>query len=136
MKKILPLLLIAVLVGAFVGYKMYNKPHQNIEKTASDIKVTATQLFEEYEANEANSNKKYLDKIVEVTGTVQEVKKNDDGTVSINLEGGMMFGVRCNLDPLTKHKRTDFKPNEKITLKGKCTGMLMDVVLERCVEVK
>ena len=61
---------------------------------------------------------------------------DEEGRTSITLESGSeMFGVICQLDNLTKHARTNFKEGEEIKLKGICTGVLMDVVLVRCVEV-
>ena len=100
----------------------------------ADISLKAAQLFSEYEADEKAANTKYLDKTVEVTGKVQSTESKE-GKTSITLDaGGLMGGVICTLDELTKHKRTSFKEGEEVTLKCKCTGMLMDVVLVRCVE--
>lgn len=135
MKKYITILSLLIPLGVGVGYFIYNKPHQDIGKASSDFKLTATELFASFESNEDMANQKYLDKIIEVSGTVREVKSGDDGAASVILEtDDMMFGVSCQLDPLTKHKRTDFKTGEKISLKGKCTGVLMDVVMVRCVE--
>ena len=47
----------------------------------------------------------------------------------------MLGGVICQLDELSEHKRTEFETGETVQLKGRCTGMLMDVVLVRCVEL-
>ena len=70
-----------------------------------------------------------------VSGTVKDVSKNEEGIVSVTLDAGQdMFGVICQLDQLTKHAREDFPIGEKVNFKGVCTGMLMDVVLVRCVE--
>ena len=89
-----------------------------------------------FEDNELDANTKYLDKIMEVSGTVKEVNTGGKGMVSVTLdtESGM-FGVICQMDNLTQHDRLDFKEGEKIKLKGICTGVLMNVILVRCVEV-
>ena len=128
------LLLAVILVG--VGIYMYNKPHQNIHKAKPDFDLEATELFSQFETNEASANEKYLDKVLQVSGVVKETTTDDAGQVSITLDAGnMMFGIICKLDEIARHKRTNFQPGEKIKLKGVCTGMLMDVVLVRCVEV-
>lgn len=128
-------LLVVILAG--VGFYMYNKPHQNMKKASSDFQLEASALFTEFETNETTANEKYLDKIVQISGVVRESSTDDDGQVSVTLDAGSsMFGVICKMDGLTKHKQTDFQPGEQITLKGVCTGMLMDVVLVRCVEVQ
>lgn len=125
-----------VAIGAIVGYMMWNKPHKNIVKAAPDLIMESTNLFSDYEADEATANTKYLNKLIQVTGVVKLVTRDDDGKVSIVLDSGSeLAGVICELDELTKHPRTDFKEGEKITIKGICTGMLMDVVLVRCVVV-
>ena len=129
----------AVLIGvilAGIGFYVYNKPHQNIQRASSNFQIEAPNLFTEFETDEANANEKYLDKIVEVSGVVIESSTDDKGKTSVTLDAGSMFGVICQLDELSKHKRTDFPVGEKVTLKGVCTGMLMDVVLVRCVEVQ
>jgi len=136
MKKILLSLSLLAVLGLGFAYYLYNKPHQNIKKAEADFQMEAIALFSAFEADEASANKKYLDKIIEISGIVKEAGKAEGGILTITLEAGdMMFGVRCQLDELTEHKRVDFKEGEKVTFKGICTGMLMDVVLVRCVEV-
>lgn len=136
MKKYLKYILFLAIVGGALGFYMYNKPHQNMLKAVADMQLSATQLFTDFENDETQANTKYLDKIVEISGVVKEVSKDENGMTSLTLESGSdMFGVICQMDNLTKHQRTDFKEGEKIRIKGICTGVLMDVVLVRCVEV-
>lgn len=134
MKKLLGIGLLLALIGLGVGYFMYNKPHQNMERAKADVSIKATELFSAFESDESAANEKYLDKIIQVSGAVKEVSTDEEGNISLTLESGSeMFGVICQMDNLTEHEKTDFQPGEQVTLKGKCTGMLMDVVLVRCV---
>ena len=136
MKRLLGIGLLLALLGLGVGYFMYNKPHQNMDKAKVDVALEASELFTAFETNEAEANEKYLDKIIKVSGTVKEVSTDDKGNISVTLESGSeMFGVVCQMDDLTKHAKTNFEPGEQVTFKGVCTGMLMDVVLVRCVVV-
>lgn len=136
MKKLLLFGGLLALIGAAVGFYLYNKPHQDIRSAPAAYTLTATDLFAAYEASEEEANKLYLGKIIQVSGTVQEVKQDEEGKTGITLEGGgMMFGVICKLDDFSKHQRTVFQPGEQVTFKGECSGMLMDVVLVRCVEM-
>ncbi len=135
MKKYVLILILIGIIGAGVGYSIYHKPHENINKAKADHRISAIELFSAYQTNEENANAVYLDKIIEVEGLVKETKE-EDGMVNVMLEADdMMFGVRCQLDNLSKHKRVQFAVGEKISLKGKCTGSLMDVVMVRCVEI-
>lgn len=136
MKKILPIIGILALIGGIAGFMMYNKPHDDIRSAKADFEKTATELFTDFETDETAANAKFLDKIITVSGTIAEVSKDEEGKVSITLDGGgLMGGIICKLDDFSEHKRTDFTAGETVTLKGICTGMLMDVVLVRCVEL-
>jgi|APTNR8051073442_1049403.scaffolds.fasta_scaffold09416_3 hypothetical protein len=129
-------LLAAAVIAGITGYMMWNKPHQNMQTADADLKVDAVTLYSEYETDEAAANAKYLGKIVEVSGTVRETTTDETGTVKIMLNSGSeMGGIICELDPLSEHKRTTFQSGEQVKLKGKCDGVLMDVVITRCVEV-
>lgn len=136
MKKILLLLLALALIGLLAAYFIYNKPHRNMMKAEADIKLTAAELFSAFEENEAQANERYLDKIVVVTGQIKDISADEDGQISLTLQSDSdMFGVICQLDDLSQHDRTEFAIGETVSIKGICTGMLMDVVLVRCVEV-
>ncbi|MEZ5057187.1 MAG: hypothetical protein R2879_09140 [Saprospiraceae bacterium] len=137
MKKALVIILALAVVGGFFGYRMYNKPHKDMTAAESDLKVSAEDLLSSFENDEANANEKYNDKVVEVSGTVADVSKDEDGNTKVTLDAGdPLGGVICQLDNLSDHKRLEFPLGEKVAFKGLCTGYLMDVVLVRCVEVQ
>ena len=135
MNKILLFGLIFLLVAGFIGYKIYHKPHQNIQTAAADYRLTATELFTAFDENEKAANAKYLDKIISVTGEIAAVAEDDTGQVTVTLDGGgMLGGVVCKSDNFSENGIKNPRAGEEITLKCKCTGMLMDVVLVRCVK--
>lgn len=135
-KYILYGVILVAVVGAVVAYRMYNKPFANMEKAEADATIDAQALYADFEADEAAANTKYLGKVVEVSGTVKEVKKDEAGKISIILDSGNeLAAIVCELDELTQHPKTDFAAGEQIKVKGNCTGILMDVVLVRCVVV-
>lgn len=123
------------LIGAGVGYYMWNKPHQNMNTAKTDVRIDAAALFQEYNADETACNEKYLDKVIAVNGKVKEVTTDEEST-KISLETGDAFGVRCELSKTTTHPRTEFNPGEQVTFKGTCSGLNFDVLLSNCVEVK
>ena len=137
MKKYLFSFGIIGLIGLVVGLIIYNKPHKDIKSSAADLQIEASQLLSQFEENESNANTKYLDKLIEVSGSIRETSTDEDGNINVILESeNPLSGVICQLDNLTEHKNTSFKPGEKVAFKGLCTGMLIDVVLVRCVEVE
>ncbi|MDX1666122.1 MAG: hypothetical protein R3350_02785 [Saprospiraceae bacterium] len=136
MKKILILAGILGAIGAGIAFYLYNMPHENIQRADADYEMTAAELFRAFNEDEAAANDKYLDEIIEVSGTIQGVQKKDGDIISVTLQSEGMFGVVCELDQQIEHPKRDFESGETATFKGKCTGKLMDVVLTRCVEVK
>lgn len=128
-KKIILIIVILSVIGAFVGYKMYNKPHINVAKVSSDITITSSALLNDFSTNETKANQKYLDKIVEVKGEISNLN-TEDGKGIISLKTNNDFGsVRCTLSKIATQKMSNLKVGEQVTLKGICTGYLMDVIL-------
>lgn len=133
MKKIIGLLLlVAVILGGLYFFKEYNRGLEGAGK--ADYTVSCQSLFGEFEADEKAANAKYLDKVIEVEGTITDVSKNKEGKIILSLEGGMLFGVTCQLFESDKVDQNKYKKGQKVKLKGVCTGFLSDVVLVRCVD--
>lgn len=131
--KILKWLLLSIVVigttGGIVAYKMWTKPHRNVAETKA-LAVTATQLAAAYENNEPEANSDYLDKVLEVTGEINEISKNQKGETVITLKGTDMGGVICTLEGAMP---AILKTGVTVVVRGICTGYLTDVVLVRCI---
>lgn len=127
-KIVLSLILLSVGI-AIVAYKVYNKPHIDVVDAKADVVVTANNLFTEFSTDEAKANAEYLDKIIQVKGFIQKLSiENGIGIVTLKTEDD--FGsVQCNLSTEAKNDFNLLKENELVTIKGICTGYLMDVVL-------
>ena len=135
MKKYLPIILILAVLGGSYGFYEYNRSHQNMHSAKADLTMSSVELFKQFEEDESAANTQFLDKIVAVSGKIMDISKTEDA-ISVTLESeGDFGGVICQLDETAKHKRTDFKVGELANFKGVCTGMLMDVVMVRCVEI-
>jgi hypothetical protein len=121
--------LVILTTSGFVAYRMYTKPHRNVEQ-AKAVTVSAVKLVSEYEANEPMANGQYLDKVLEVDGEITEISKNQIGETVIALKGTDMGTVRCTVEGSAPAEITT---GNKALLKGICTGYLMDVIMVRCV---
>jgi len=133
MKKISIYILIIGLLGIFIGYKMYNKPHINVAKKSVDINITANTLLADFSSDETKANTKYLDKIIAVKGMVTNIEFNGE-KVAISLQTEDDFGsVVCYLVKDEFKKSAEIKEGQEVILKGICTGFLMDVILVKCV---
>ena len=118
--------LVATLAG-FLIYS-YNKPQRNVV-AETGLPITATELYTKFTSNEPQANQAYLNKVLQVSGQVLEVKNTSSaGRVVVLNTGDPMFGVACTLNKIDPAS-PPVKPGEKITIKGICTGYLSDVVL-------
>jgi hypothetical protein len=142
MKKSFKIAIIALIVlalGAFSVWKfVWNKDHRTAEDEKPVAVVTASALLNEYETDEAASNAKYLNKTVQVGGSVSSVTKDESGTVVVLLATESMMGtVSCTFSALDgKPVSVDVKEGDQINVKGICSGYTIDVVLEQCAIVK
>ena len=139
--KILVIILSAgFLIGAVAVYYIFNKPHRNINLETAAYSINAQSFFVEFSNHKALSNKKYVDRVVQVTGTIAELFV-DDTQVSIVLYNSNK-GVNCELDEITIAQNRQMvkalKVGDEITLKGKCDGfdVIMGVVLTQCFIVR
>jgi len=131
MKKILLIGLLLLLVGGTVAYFMYNKEHRNIAEEKANFTTTADELFAAYEADEKASDAKYLDKVIQISGEVVETKQNKEGlnTGVLKAKDAMIGGISVTM---AKDKNQALTKGQNVTLKCRCTGKLMDVVLINC----
>ncbi len=128
-KKIIVGLVLAGLIGASLGYYLFNKPLESTESMKVDYKMLPSELLMAFESDETQANAKYLDKVIQVSGTVSKCETKDN-KVTVYLDtDNPMSNIIFQLEKST----TEIKEGETITLKGICTGYLMDVVLVRAV---
>jgi hypothetical protein len=126
-------IVILLLICAAVGWHQYNKPHTGVRDVEPDVRMSASDLFNDFQRDEAVANKKYLSKVIEVTGTVSEVENVNGSQIVLLSSAGDMAGVSCQLTNDEQNKKLQIKKSTKITVKGKCSGYLMDVNLVDCV---
>lgn len=132
-KKIIFLLILLIFIaGCVYAFYIWNKPARDVAKEEA-IKITAVAIFDSFSKNEQSANAHYLNKAIEVTGKVADVKKNQSGETVIYLQSSdLVFGVNCTFkqDPGTIDK------GSAITFKGICTGFLSDVIINQGIIIK
>lgn len=137
MKKIFFITLIALLIGAisifFVYTRVYNKPHTDVNNSTADFNVSAVELMAAFQNDEQSANQKYLDKIVQVIGTIRKINTVNGISVITLGTGDSMGGVICNMDPAENKNVLVLEVGQELEAKGICTGYLLDVILVRAV---
>ena len=134
MRKVILILLALGVIGAGIGYYMYNKPVASLEKKKADVEATSDEIIAAYEADEKAADGVYLGKVVQVTGKVSGVTE-EEGTKKIQLEtSNPMALIICEME-------TGTEPGEEAKIKGSCTGYqsigdMGDVILVQSTLVK
>jgi len=85
------------------------------------IKVSATDLYAEYMANEVTANDRYEDKMLEITGEVRNVDQTL-GSYYAHLKGDGFGSVSCKLED--KSDAASLSAGQTITFIGKGDGKL------------
>jgi hypothetical protein len=128
MRKVIYIGLMLVIVAiAGTVYYVFNKPHRNVVNEESAFSLSSDQLLAEYDKDTASANKKYLDKVIQLKGTVSDVIVDQQGGVVIVLnDGKSMFGITCTISANSKEASKKYQKGKEISLKGICTGGIVD----------
>ncbi|MFC5269743.1 OB-fold protein [Adhaeribacter terreus] len=130
------LIAFVLLLAVLVSYYLYNKPTRNLTNETADLSLPAPELYRQFAENEAHANQQYLDKVIQVKGVLQNVSRGNDGSLNLTLDAGNpMGGVTCEIPGSNIPEGLNLKTGREMTVKGQCTGFLMDVVLVKCVVV-
>lgn len=138
------LFIIALGVGAWQGWKEYNRTNEDMAQLEADIKIAATALIHDYETNDTLSNQKYLGKVIEVNGPIKKIEKNDDGGYVVVLgDTASLSAVRCAIDSIHSPDAAVLQTGTSAILRGNCSGfnkdelgLGSDVILNRCAIIK
>lgn len=128
MKKWLIVLAVLIGIAVFVSYRMYNKPRTDLHEAQAAFSLSASELVEAFASDEQQANTQYLGQILEVRGRVSELIE-EENAFGIILDGGDLGTVYCAFVEQPDGVAT----GRSVTVKGVCSGYLMDVVLNDCV---
>lgn len=123
-KGILVVLVLVILGGVGAYFYVFNKPHRDPSSETASYSLKATELAEEFSSNQEAANQKYVDKVVEVSGTVMEITDTYiimDNVLNCSLvEGGHERGIQAG---------------DEITVKGRVIAfddLLEEVKMDNC----
>lgn len=137
LKKVALIIFLLALVGGAIGLYLYFKPARNYRDAKSDITVNAADIIHDFVTDEKSANLKYLNKVVEVHGIVNDISNDDKGLTNINLNvENEMAMVSCAMDSAGEADYSKIVKGSPVKIKGQCSGMLMDIIMIKCVIVK
>lgn len=130
-----PVLIIAVAALLIYVCNEYNRKPADLSGTKPAYSLSAIELANEFANDETAATSKYAGKIIEVSGVIDAVEYRQDSLINI-LMGDGLHKVSCQLDD--NHKMNDkyYRPQDAVTVRGMCTGFLINVEFNRCVIVK
>ena len=114
-------------LGGYYYVFVYSKNHHRNVQAEKGLVIQADSLSAAYQANEKNANALYLNKAVEVIGTIVSIDKNQERKITLIIGRSDSFSnvsvTLISTAPLSQ------KIGETITIKGVCTGALSDVIV-------
>lgn len=121
---------IAVIAAVSVALYMYNKKVPTLEDVTPDFVLTADELFDAFDTNETEALKEYENKVIEVKGEVMSVKNSENqSNIILKAEMAMAGGVNCSFN---YPQEANIEKGMVVSIKGRCQGYLLDVVLNNC----
>lgn len=138
MKKLLKVIIGGMLVVLFLlmGTWLYLNyaPQKSTKRKTADATLTAVDLYAAFQADEAAANQRYIGQIIEVKGVIGEkLIDENQAPVLVLRPPGTMAGVMCTLLKGQQEAFDALAVSDSVVVKGKCNGMLMDVVLDEGV---
>ena len=96
--KILILSTAAILAFAALYYYLY-KSHRDVTSEKAQYSLSTKQISQEFQQNAAAFNKKYIDKAIQISGTVTKIDPSShnvmiDGKISASFEDTLLTNVK------------------------------------------
>jgi hypothetical protein len=121
-----------LIVGLY-GYREYNRSLPDTHGLEPAFRLEASSFIKQFETDESTANAKYADKTISVHGVAHTIQTTDTtATIFVN-DGYSNTSVICQFGRENNEEIRDLKKGELVTIKGICSGYLMDVVMVRCV---
>lgn len=149
---IITIILVLFLLSMFYGIVSPNKegqsspvrsaeeatPVRTIENIKPAIRTTARKLCGDYEANAIAADEKYKDKILSVSGVVTDMNHGAMGELYLILSGDpdnefSITNIQCYFSEDYAKRIARIQKGQIVTVKGKCEGKLMNVLLKECI---
>jgi hypothetical protein len=145
MKKLLRIAVILAVIGvvtAALVWKFYiNKPHEDIDNATPAYTITTEEIWQKYNSNPKISDSLYTGKVIELTGNLSRVDKNDSlVSVIFVMAADSMFGdktISCQMYKKHNDEAAALSTGTKVKIKGFCTGYNdPDIKFNKCSIVK
>lgn len=115
--------------GAYV-WMQFNKQVPSLSTVIPDYSLSADELFDAFDNDEAAALLRYESKVITVVGKVMSMRLTDStSTMILEASNAMAGGVNCSFASPNITAQT----GEVVVVKGRCQGFLMNVILNNCI---
>lgn len=104
------IILLILLILAFAGYKYLYQDHRDIKTEEAEFVISSNEIAYEFSQKTAESEKKYSDKTIEITGIITEINVKD-----FTIDNSVL----CQFNDIFE---STLKIKDSITIKGRCIG--------------
>ena len=125
------LVVISALVASIIN-SLSEGDSKSQGRTTFDVQIEAIQLFSDYEANSVAADEAYKDKVLVVTGFIDDIGKDILGTMFVTLRTDNLFNVQCMFSEEHRSELVNASKGKWVGVKGICKGKLGNVILRDC----
>ncbi len=139
-------ILLVGLIGAGTVIYLFNMPHRDVLAEDAVFIVSAKQLVNEFLTDETTANKKYLDKVITVSGSIANIDTDmNNQSVFILKEHNQIAGVRSTFTAESNPDASRYAVGDQIEIKGIVRAgatyladldLVEHVILEKSIVVK
>ena len=134
-------LLVLIAIGVFYAYQEFNRTAVDLNNAKPFVSTSALKILDEFGKDPHAANQQYLGKILQLSGKIRAIDKDNQGFVTIVLgDESLSSSVRCSMDSTHAKKAAALSTSSPVTIKGICTGyspdelgLGADLILNRCI---
>ncbi|MCQ4637174.1 hypothetical protein NE619_10595 [Anaerovorax odorimutans] len=140
-------LIVSIIVGSTLDNADTTSPTGSTENTSAEttkttkptegvLTIAPGDLLEKYEENEVKGDEIYAEKMMKLTGVIDDIGKDimEDVYITFKVNDEYSFtSVQCFFSDDEQIKKVmDLKPGQKITIVGRCDGKFGNVLIKDC----
>jgi len=128
-KSIRVIAVLVALVMGFLVWKNFFSTGPSMKNQKTEHKVSSVELYTAFDYDEETANAKYLNKIIEITGELIEIKNGEGDLPYLDLKTEGFGVIRCTMGSNSLERLEGLTPGQSITIKGECIGYLLDILI-------
>ncbi|MEI6060680.1 MAG: hypothetical protein WCR72_08225 [Bacteroidota bacterium] len=145
MNKLVKIALILVVTGVIAAgliWKFYvNQPHEDIDSATAAYSLSTSDIWSQYTTNRKVADSLYNNKVIEITGALSRVDKNDSlVSIVFVMAADSMFGdktINCQMYKKHNDDAASLAKGANVKIKGVCVGFDdTDIKFNKCSLVK